>query len=303
MKLQYNQQNEFKIVQLTDLHIGSQPHHEDDLKTFELIERAFQELKPDLVIFTGDLIWSDGVPHSDKIFVELLERFNKFDVPVAITYGNHDAEDEFSRGEIRELEKVLKNHVDKKNSFIVEDRECYTIEIFDQTGSRLEHVLYIVDSGADAPLPVGIYEWVHPEQVSWYRDTALLYQGKTNQTLSHNAIFTHIPIPEYREVTQSIISGECNETNDTISAPYINTGLFANAYISGDVKAIFAGHDHDNNFVGDHFGIKLVYGQVSGYQCYGDLERGARIINLSPTGIETHTVTESQFVHDINKQH
>ena len=67
-----------------------------------------------MVIFTGDLIWSDGVPHSDKIFVELLERFNKFDVRVAITYGNHDAEDEFSRGEIRELEKVLKNHVDKE---------------------------------------------------------------------------------------------------------------------------------------------------------------------------------------------
>ncbi len=42
-----------------------------------------------------------------------------------------------------------------------------------------------------------------------------------------------------------------------ISAPYINTGLFAAAYMNGQIEAVFCGHDHDNNFVGEHHGIKL----------------------------------------------
>ncbi|MFE6169473.1 metallophosphoesterase family protein [Viridibacillus arvi] len=299
MELIYNEQNNFKILQLTDLHIGSKPHHEDDLKTFQLIDDAFSKLNPDLAIITGDLIWSDGVQQSDVIFKELLERFNKYNVPVAITYGNHDSEDEFSRGEIRALEKYLKNAVTKNHSFIVEDRECYVIEVYDRKDSKaLIHVLYVMDSGADAPLPVGNYEWIHPEQVNWYRRTAAHY-AKYN--LKNNAIFMHIPIPEYKEASKSILSGECNETNDTISAPYINTGLFGNAFIQGDVKAFFAGHDHDNNFVGEHHGVQLIYGQVGGYQCYGDLERGARIITLQDESIETHTLTASQFSYEFSK--
>ncbi|MGE7922407.1 hypothetical protein ACQKND_04375 [Viridibacillus arvi] len=72
---------------------------------------AFLKQNPDLSIITGDLIWSDGVPQSDIIFKELLERFNKYVVPVAKTYETHDSEDEFSRGAIRVLEKYLKSAV------------------------------------------------------------------------------------------------------------------------------------------------------------------------------------------------
>ena len=273
MKLTYREDGTFTIVQLTDLHIGSLPHHEDDYKTFELIDKAFENLDADLVIITGDLIWSEGVPNADRVFLELLHRINKHDVPVAITYGNHDSEDEFTRSDLREMEKVLDHFVEKNHVFLVDDRESYTIEIFDQKGESIEHVLYVIDSGAAAPLPVGEYDWVHPEQVNWFRETSNQYnqlEGKKKDLL-----FMHIPLPEYWQASQNILSGECNETNDTISAPYINTGLFAAAVLNGQIDAIFVGHDHDNNFVGEHFGIKLVYGQVGGYQCYGDLERGA----------------------------
>ena len=105
----------------------------------------------------------------------------------------------------------------------------------------------------------------------------------------------HIPLPEYWQAANNILSGECNETNDMISAPYINTGLFASAYTNGQIQAVFCGHDHDNNFVGEHHGIKLVYGQVSGYQCYGDNERGARTIVLTANGMETETVVQREF--------
>lgn len=291
MKLKYREDGTFRIVQLTDLHIGSLPHHEDDYKTFALIDQAFEKLDADLVMITGDLIWSEGVPNADQVFTELLERINKHPVPVAITYGNHDSEDELKRSDLRKLESILDHLVEKKNAFIVDDRESYTIEIYDSKGESITNVLYVIDSGAEAPLPIGQYDWVHPEQVNWFREVSKQYTREGQKDL----IFMHIPLPEYWQAAENILSGECNETNDMISAPYINTGLFAAAVINGQIAAVFAGHDHDNNFVGEHFGIKLVYGQVGGYQCYGDFERGVRLIQLTSEGMETKTIVEADF--------
>ncbi|MGJ9458443.1 metallophosphoesterase family protein [Oceanobacillus sp. CF4.6] len=293
MKLTYREDGTFNIVQLTDLHIGSIPHHEDDYKTFALIDKAFEKLDADLIVITGDLIWSEGVPNADKVFKELLQRINNHDIPVAITYGNHDSEDEFTRSSLREMESGLDHFVEKKNICIVDDRESYTIEIYDQSGETVKNVLYVIDSGADAPLLIGNYDWVHPEQVNWFREVSKQY--KNVEAGQSDLIFMHIPLPEYWQASQNILSGECNETNDMISAPYINTGLFASAVLNGQIAGVFVGHDHDNNFVGEHFGIKLVYGQVSGYQCYGDLERGARLIQLTVEGMETKTIVESDF--------
>ena len=293
MKLKYREDGTFKIVQLTDLHIGSLPHHEDDYKTFDLIDQAFEKLDADLVMITGDLIWSDGVPEADKVFTKVLERINKHSIPVAITYGNHDSEDEFTRSDMRKLESILDHFVEKKNAFIVDDRESYSVEIYDTKGESIQNVLYVIDSGADAPLPIGEYNWVHPEQVNWFREVSKAYKREEN--LQKDLIFMHIPLPEYWQAAEKIITGECNETNDMISAPYINTGLFAAAVMNGQIEAVFCGHDHDNNFVGEHFGIKLVYGQVGGYQCYGDLERGVRLIELTSEGMETKTIVQKEF--------
>ena len=50
----------------------------------------------------------------------------------------------------------------------------------------------------------------------------------------------------------------------------------------GDVLGIFAGHDHNNDFVGSLTGICLGYGRKTGYaSAYHEiLERGARVIEL-----------------------
>lgn len=43
---------------------------------------------------------------------------------------------------------------------------------------------------------------------------------------------------------------------------------------------VFAGHDHDNDYLGINKGIVLGYGRVTGADAYGELTRGARIIEL-----------------------
>ncbi|XJS10194.1 metallophosphoesterase family protein [Aerococcaceae bacterium WGS1372] len=293
MRLRYREDKSFRIVQLTDLHIGSKPYAEDDYKTFELIEKAFTQLDADLIVLTGDLMWSDGVPNAMEVYRELLECFNQYNVPIAITYGNHDSEDEYVRSDMRRMESILHHHVPKQNSQVVNDRESYTVEIFDPSGKSVQSVLYVFDTGSDAPLPVGIYDWIQPEQVQWFNQVSQQYRRDNHRKT--DLVMTHIPLPEYWQAAENIVSGECNETNDMISAPYINTGLFASLYMNGQIGGVFCGHDHENNFVGIHHGIPLVYGQVSGYQCYGDMARGARIIEINEEGMTTYTKTLEEF--------
>ena len=71
--------------------------------------------------------------------------------------------------------------------------------------------------------------------------------------------------------------------SEQISSQSKDTGFFDSMLTNGMSQAVFVGHDHRNNFVFTHQGIKLVYGRNSGYNAYGGLTRGARIIEITPT--------------------
>jgi hypothetical protein len=46
---------EFRILQMTDTHIGSDPHEPEVMKrTFNIITDAINDNNPDLLVFTGD---------------------------------------------------------------------------------------------------------------------------------------------------------------------------------------------------------------------------------------------------------
>lgn len=71
----------FKLVQLSDLHIGSGFTH----KWLEKVVEKTNALNPDAIVITGDLI--DGVP--DRLMPEL-QSLKKLKAPVYFIYGNHE---------------------------------------------------------------------------------------------------------------------------------------------------------------------------------------------------------------------
>ncbi len=278
--------NTFKIVQFTDTHFGNLPHHKDDLRTFDLIDKILKLEKPDLIIHTGDIMWSDGVKDSDKVFTIAMEHFDKHNIPLAITFGNHDSEEGISRSELREIyENTITNKPVKEDSFIIDDKESYVICLKDK-GEDIA-ILYFIDSGADDKFGYGTYEWDSPEQVEWFRKTSARY--KKGDGIKRGIVFQHIPVPEYWQSMGNIISGVQEETNEAISAPKINTGLFANMLLNGETWGMIVGHDHENNFDSTLFGIHLAYANSSGYQAYGDVTKGATVIEISKDPFEIKT--------------
>lgn len=79
------------ILQLTDLHLGEAARL--DTLTLSLMRSIFQQEKPDLVVFSGDLIsgyaiWSEQ--ERINLWKRALSICEEFHVPFATLFGNHD---------------------------------------------------------------------------------------------------------------------------------------------------------------------------------------------------------------------
>lgn len=315
MELFYNKHGKFKIMQFTDLHLGKYPTQAKDQQTYENMKKTIQKYNPDLLIFTGDTIYSmdsHGAPNPKESFMNFITFINQFDIPSAVTFGNHDTEQKVDREELRTIyQKYAKHQAKKKHISLIENRENYILELMCTENSRVEQIFYIIDSGDYSNTDDSYYAWVLSEQIEWFKKTAEIY--KRNDQVKRNLIFQHIPIPEYWLASQNILAGNFNESmamnlewtekgseekieslpfKNGVFSPEINSGFFLQMLLNQEVWGMFVGHDHDNSFDGIYKGIHLVYGQSSGYNSYGSESKGARMIELDNKNqtIETYVV-------------
>lgn len=315
MELFYNKHGKFKIMQFTDLHLGKYPMQAKDQQTYENMKKTIQKYNPDLLIFTGDIIYSmdsHGAPNPKESFMNFITFINQFDIPSAVTFGNHDTEQKVDREELRTIyQKYAKYQAKKKHISLIENRENYILELMCTENNQVEQIFYIIDSGDYSNTDDSYYAWVLSEQIEWFKKTAEIY--KRNDQVKRNLIFQHIPIPEYWLASQNILAGNFNESmamnlewtekgseekieslpfKNGVFSPEINSGFFLQMLLNQEVWGMFVGHDHDNSFDGIYKGIHLVYGQSSGYNSYGSESKGARMIELDNKNqtIETYAV-------------
>jgi len=275
--LKFNSNKKFKIVQFTDLHLK----YEDPRSaiTFERINEVIDSEQPDLVIFTGDLIYS---PPADKNLNTVLELMNKKQIPFAVTFGNHDREQGLTN---EELFRII-----EKNPFNV----TYNIPGLSGTGNcRLiirssdgrsdASVLYLMDSHRSVNLNgVGGYDYIKSDQIQWYKQESKGITTTNNNNPLPSLAFFHIPLPEYHHAIADENAALYGVRREKVCSPEVNSGLFTAFKEQGDVMGVFVGHDHDNDFAVNWKGILLAYGRYTGGDTvYNNLPNGARVIELS----------------------
>lgn len=274
-RLSFNKQGEFKILQFTDLHYQSQ--NPRSRAVLRCIEEMVDAEKPDLVIFTGDNIYSKP---ADEGFKNLMACIDQKKVPYVMLFGNHDEEQGMPHAEMYDLIRTGRYNIqpERGNS----PSPDYVLEITGSNGASPAAILYCIDSHSYAKQKsIGGYAWITFDQIAWYRQKSTSYTQAAGGNPLPALAFFHIPLPEFATAAaneQSILIGTRMEQS---CPPKLNSGLFTAMREQGDVMGIFCGHDHDNDYTLMHYDILLGYGRFSGGNTeYNHLPQGARVIVL-----------------------
>jgi hypothetical protein len=269
----------FKIVQFTDVHWRN--GEAEDLCCEALMERVLLAEKPDLVVFTGDLIDSGFCQEPLESLKNAVAAVDRSGVPWAAVFGNHDSEAGVSRSSLMDVLTSYSLCLSESGPDDINGVGNFVLDIMSSgSGSGSAARLFFLDSGSYAPKAIGGYDWIHTDQIAWFKQQASGgIRGEAGTPVPGLAFF-HIPLPEYREVWEK---GHCegNKMENVCSAK-VNSGFFSALVEQGDVCGTFVGHDHLNDFIGELYGIRLAYGRATGFNTYGKdgFPRGARVINL-----------------------
>ncbi|KAL3840142.1 hypothetical protein ACJIZ3_024733 [Penstemon smallii] len=302
---------EFKILQVADMHFadGKKTPCEDvlprqmsscsDLNTTAFIRRLIRAEKPDFIVFTGDNIFgfdaTDAASSLNAAFAPAISS----NIPWAAVLGNHDQESTLSRGGVMKHIVGLKNTLSKFNppkARVIDGFGNYNLEVHGVEGSSLANKsllnLYFLDSGDYSTVPsIPGYGWIKPSQQFWFQRTSQKLQRsyrnkpEPQKGQAPGLAYFHIPLPEFASFDSSNFTGGRQEG---ISSATVNSGFFTTMVEAGDVKAVFTGHDHLNDFCGELSGINLCYAGGFGYHAYGKAgwARRARLVvaSLEKTG-------------------
>lgn len=276
--LKYNDKGVFKILQFTDIHY--QKNNPASAVAIELINEVLDAEKPDLVVFTGDIIYAKPVIAGlDDVFTPVIER----KIPWAYIFGNHDDEHGMSRAELMDYAVSKPFCLAQAGDKSLKGIGNYILEVKSSNESKNSAILYFFDSGAYTPIKgLGTYDWFAPNQIEWYSNQSAAYT-KENGGVPYPALaFFHIPLAEYPQMKAEKYDQLIGSKDEKECNGKLNTGMFAAMRQAGDVMGTFVGHDHDNDYIGNYYDIYLAYGRFSGGNTeYNNLgKNGCRVIEL-----------------------
>ncbi len=262
----------FKIAQFTDIHWDAKTTNCP--KTVAAIRNVIATEKPDLAVLTGDIVTEQPAA---KGWQQVINIFEQAQLPFVVTMGNHDAE-VLPKDTIYQLLLASPYYIGTRGDSNISGYGNCSVPLYGANG--VAAVLYFLDSNDYQPhKALGDYDWIHADEIAWYRTTSHTYQQQNAGKPLPALAFFHIPLVEYKEmIAQGTYLGSYDEGE--VCAAKLNSGMFTAFAEQGDVMGVFTGHDHSNDLIDTYAGIALAYGRVSGYDAYGSLERGGRIIQL-----------------------
>ena len=274
VEFKFNNNGEFKILQLTDTHIAVGKDNQQHV--MNLLEMLIGKEAPDLVVFTGDVVTDSDNP---KPCYEIFEKFFRtHHTPWAVVLGNHDSENEMPRKDVVSILDNLDYCVNQSVDNLKGTNFLYKVK--GSTDSETKAILYFLDSQDYSTIKPRVdgYGWFSTEQVAWYKEQSQKLIAENKDTIPALAFF-HIPVPEYTEAWNN--GKAFGFRKEPECCPKLNSGMFAAMVEQGDVMGTFVGHDHVNDYVASYYNIALAYGRASGAKnTYGDLTQGGRVIVL-----------------------
>ena len=262
--------DDFKILQLTDLHFGVQT---DVAHQLEIVKNAIKTEEPDLVILTGDNFMyatKDIVKQLIKTLNAECEaltakrngRLTKF----TLTFGNHDNQGDYPRYYIN---SVLTSYTAVDGNEITEGKFAafidfeddslfgltnFYIDLVDDRNKGLDTVdvkyrLHVIDSNTYHFIaPKYYYDVIHTEQLE---HAINIYKNATLDKDYIGMAFFHIPFYEYQNAYDNALKAENKsavgqgEYLEGVLYPYENNGSYTKL-CEANIIGFVCGHNHKN---------------------------------------------------------
>ncbi|KAK9097480.1 hypothetical protein Sjap_022977 [Stephania japonica] len=310
LPLRFASNGAFKILQVADMHFGngdltrckdvaaSEFEFCSDLNTTRFVRRLIEVENPDFVAFTGDNIFGASSADAAESLVRAFKPVMESKIPWAAVLGNHDQESTMNRRELMHFISLMDYSVSQINPSSdslsnagsdnviknIDGFGNYNLRVYGAPGSDLANTsilnLFFLDSGDRATVGgIRTYDWIKESQLHWLRSITTDGSQANERGIDPDPALTffHIPVLEVRDLWFKEFVGQFQEG---VACSIVNSGVLDTLVSRGDVKAVFMGHDHNNDFCGQISGIWFCYGGGSGYHGYGKAgwQRRARVI-------------------------
>ena len=267
--IRFDENGKLKILHIADTHLNYDKHF--DASVWVVAEACDIE-KPDLVVLTGDNTHPDEDPEKTKDLINaLMNIFESRKIPVAVTFGNHDAEKgPMTRKEIMEYYSTFSCVISTDGSTDFKNCATFNIPVLASDSDETKFNLWVFDSGDYDEDEPRHYDRVRTEQIEWYKETAAKLKKENGGETVNSVVFQHIIVPEIYDVLKKADSKKpyavpriynedeyymfdpdqvnYGKLNEKPCPGYYNDGQFDALVETGDVLAMFTGHDHTNAF-------------------------------------------------------
>jgi len=259
--------NKLKLLAVTDLHFfDSKTPAENNERTVAELKALIEKFNPELMLINGDM-WFEGYgPEGFRRSQYAVEQISKLGIPWIYNFGNHDLMPDFKK-----TYDLLTN---APNSLFKGAAHWgnYRVEICNQ-GDEIPFWIFLIINDYQPERGFNQY------QIQWFKEE--VDRIKKRYPVPPPAfIFIHIPLPQFDELWKS------GKAKGIKHEPVMHEGGTKKAFgvikDSGIVRAVFAGHDHVNNYYGEMDGIRLQYLRATGYGGYGGekVKKGGTILTI-----------------------
>ena len=306
--LRFREDGTFKIMLFAD------PQDDENLEetTTALMCEALDKYKPDLVIYLGDNTVADGYENQQKAIVAVTKPVVDRGIPYSIVFGNHDEEHNVSKEDLLAIYQSLGNCLTYDAAPEITGCGNCNHPIYSSDGSKIAFNLWMIDSNMYNSDPeVGGYDYVHEDQLQWYKETAAALAAQNGGEVVPAMDFQHIVIPEIFDeinVELPVAMGKLTQERNGKIYSYLPVFTRLNGYWLevpcppnvydgqldawkevGDVIAEFHGHDHNNSYQVNIEGVDVINVPSCGCNSYSrDISRGCGLITLHENDVKNY---------------
>ncbi len=286
--------NEFKIIQITDIHLGEAedldwgPRH--DRQTWKALDAVLTAEAPiDLIILGGDQLTANNCKENATAYYQELGDFlMPYGIPWALIFGNHDDTEfetndgqkippKYLREDLLAIDQSFPLSLTRAGPETINGTTNYVLDIYhpysiNESVMNVAAQILLLDSGGGS-----IEKAITDSQVDWVREQA-------SKSTVPAVAFQHIPTMSHTFME----SGTCVGLHDDDIDPLVYDGGIMESL--SDAERFFflaVGHNHGNDYCcpyndqrRNESALHVCFGRHSGYGGYGYWDRGCRVYQL-----------------------